>query len=155
VQTDGNILTTKLSIKTTNLHKISPDCTCSEKNVSGLPLDTLAQLAKVVLGKRARSKYISNAISLRLSDLQSDLRQSYFNTYHCSDVLVQSGQKITSKYCNNRWCLTCNRIRTAKLIIGYRKPLSELIDPQFVTLTIPNVTGDQLVDAISEMLKTH
>jgi hypothetical protein len=139
---------------TTKITQNISDCISSEKNVSGASLDTLAQLAKNPLLKRARSKYISGALSLKLADLQSELRQSYFNTYHCADTLTQSGKKVISKYCGNRWCLTCNRIRTAKLIMGYREPLSALIDPQFVTLTIPNVAGRELATTIRVMQKT-
>jgi hypothetical protein len=131
-----------------------------------LKLDTLAQLTpspidgvsrggKNVLKKRARSKYISNKISLSLADLGSDLQKSYFNTFHCADTLVQSGKKVTSKYCNNRWCLICNRIRIAKLINGYKNVLSDLPDKQFVTLTVPNVSGDLLRQTFFNMRDTH
>jgi len=130
---------------------------------TGFLLDTLAQLekgapdadcsgSKETLKKRARSKYISNGISLKLADLDTDLKKSYYNTYHCASALEQHDNKITGKYCNNRWCLTCNRIRTAKLINGYRKTLSELNDKTFITLTIPNVKGNELSDAINDMI---
>lgn len=132
---------------------------------TGLLLDTLAQLrtsatdagcggSKITLLKRARSKYISNGISLKLADLDTDLKKSYYNTYHCASALEQHDNKITGKYCNNRWCLTCNRIRTAKLINGYRQTLSELNEKTFVTLTIPNVSGNVLAETLDTMLKT-
>lgn len=128
-------------------------------------LDTLAQLEKApqteassggkkTLLKRARSKYISNNVSLKLADQGSDLKKSYFNTFHCCNVLTQHGQEVTGKYCNNRWCLTCNRIRTAKLINGYYKTLTELNDKYFVTLTIPNVIGTDLRETTKDMIKT-
>lgn len=135
-----------------------------DKN-NGLLLDTLAQLrtsatdagsggSKITLLKRARSKYISNGISLKLADLDTDLKQSYYNTYHCASALEQHDNKITGKYCNNRWCLTCNRIRTAKLINGYKQTLSELEDKTFVTLTVPNVSANVLSETLDTMLKT-
>lgn len=127
-------------------------------------LDTLAQLRKPlidvpsrggknVLKKRCRAKYISNKIALSLADLESDLQKSYYNTYHCVDTLVQSGKKVTSKYCNNRWCLVCNRIRIAKLINGYKNVLAELPEKRFVTLTVPNVPAEMLRETLLDMGK--
>ena len=119
------------------------------------PLDTLAQLSpehQDTLTKRAKSKFLSNSFVLKLVDVpNSKLTKSYWNTYHCSREIKQDGQKITAKYCNHRWCLVCNRIRTAKLINGYYKPLQELKDKQFVTLTIKSMNGDSLHDAICLM----
>lgn len=119
-------------------------------------LDTLAQLRKgrKILQKRARSKYLTNALAGKLADLNSPLRQSYWNSYHCCETLIQSGQKLTGKYCNNRWCMTCNRIRTAKLILGYSLPLSQLEEKRFVTLTVPNINGNSLLDTIEKMQLT-
>lgn len=128
-------------------------------------LDTLAQLGKVTekapellqkanLEKRARSKYISNRMATALVDTNSTLRQSYWNTWHCNEGLEQDGKTITGRYCNNRWCLTCNRIRTAKLIKGYTQPLKDLPNKQFVTLTIPNVGEAYLKTALEDMLFT-
>ena len=130
---------------------------------SGAVLDTLAQLRKPLqnqplqegkktLFKRARAKYISNALSLKLKDLHSELEASYFRTYGCASLLIQEEDRLTGRYCNNRWCLVCNRIRTAKLIKGYIKPLQELSDPYFVTLTVPNVPGEDLRDEIKRMI---
>ena len=89
-------------------------------------LDTLAQLRTetpskppVTLVKRAKAKFLTNGLSFPLIDLNSPLKKSYWLTWHCTSVLLQEGQKITSRYCNNRWCIVCNRIRTAKLINGY------------------------------------
>ena len=129
------------------------------------PLDTLAQLrkplqnqpsqqAKKTLYKRAKAKYISNNLALKLKDLRSDLERSYFRTFGCASTLEQKGEKITGMYCNNRWCLVCNRIRTAKLIKGYMQPLSELNDPYFVTLTTPNVSDKELRTHIKYMTRT-
>lgn len=129
-------------------------------------LDTLAQLAtpapdkglrggKSVLLKRARSKYITNNITLKLADLDNARKKSYYNTFHCCRQMVQQGKKVTSKYCNNRWCLTCNRIRTAKLVNGYMKPLlQEMEDKYFVTLTIPNVPAEMLSETLDTMHST-
>ena len=131
-----------------------------------VPLDTLAQLATSSkpslkinklenLKKRAKAKYISDKITLKLADLQSTKKgkQPFYNTYHCSRLIEQNGKTITSRYCNNRWCVTCNRIRAGKLINGYKQSLTELKNSQFVTLTIPNVHADDLSSSIDLMYK--
>lgn len=97
-----------------------------------------------LLQKRARAKSINQSFIFDLINLNSPLKKAYFNTYYCGNDIIQAEQKLTSRYCGNRWCLVCNRIRTAKLINGYRKPLDELKDPQFVTLTIKAVYGSKL-----------
>ena len=81
------------------------------------------------LKKRARAKYISRALVLELTKLDSPLKKSYWNTWHCSNILYQEGKKITTKYCNNRWCLVCNRIRTGKLIAGYLPVMKAMKQP--------------------------
>lgn len=105
-----------------------------------------------VLRKRARAKFISSKLAVRLSNLDSPLRKSYVATFFCANALHQNGTKITSNYCGHRWCTVCNRIRTAKLIKGYEGVMSELPDLRFVTLTVPNVPGYHLQETIDRML---
>lgn len=140
----------------------------TQKNriVTGFPLDKLADVPLSVIGagsneiehniiklrKRAKAKYVTNSVTFRLTKLDSSLHKSYLNTFFCASTLRQSGDKITGKYCNNRWCLVCNRIRTAKLIQGYNTVLEDLPDKYFVTLTIPNVTGNDLSVTIRKMI---
>ena len=126
-------------------------------------LDTLAQLSsnypkpqppntRETLAKRAKAKYFTQAVTKKLAMLNSPLKKSYNNTYFgCSNLLLQTGEKIITKYCNNRWCLVCNRIRTAKLICGYKETLQALKDLQFVTLTIRNVKKEMLRITIEDM----
>jgi hypothetical protein len=57
-------------------------------------------------------------------------------------------------YCNQRWCLVCARIRTARLIEGYMPALLDMKDKQFLTLTRKNVPAHQLKATIREMLTT-
>lgn len=106
---------------------------------------------KLNFQKRARAKAFTNSYLFDLIDLKSPLHKSYWNTFHCSKTILQEDKKFTAKYCNNRWCLTCNRIRTAKMINGYSSSIAEFNDPQFVTLTIPNVKAKDLRLAIEEM----
>lgn len=107
---------------------------------------------KTNLQKRARSKYFSSAVALRLVDVDSPLKKQYWNTFHCASTIeVKNGKAVSSKYCKNRWCLVCNRIRTADLVNRYKSTLFDWEDRHFVTLTIPNVPSDQLQAAIRSM----
>jgi len=92
------------------------------------------------LQKKARAKYLTRSIIYPLLSLKkSSLLQSYYNTYHCATQIVKEGNKITSKYCGNRWCLVCNRINTAKNINAYGEQINQFIDAYFLTLTIKNI----------------
>ena len=113
---------------------------------------------KQTLQKRARRKYMSTSLSLRLVDAQkqnpeSVLKKSYWNTYHCCKQLaVMESGKVVSSYCKNRWCLVCNSIRTAQLILKYKPILSEWEDKVLVTLTRgPRCRGSELKTVIEEM----
>lgn len=106
------------------------------------------------LVKRARAKYFSSNLAVKLANLESPLRNSYWKTYRCVGVLEQVGNKLTGRYCGHRWCTVCNRIRTAKLMNGYTGPLSLLPEKMFVTLTLPNVPGPKLRATIEGMIKT-
>jgi hypothetical protein len=136
--------------------------TSLSRNNNSLLLDTLAQPGinspeKVVnpFKKRAVAKYKTVEIILPLIDLDSPLKKSYWNTFNCVHELKQEGKKIIGQYCNNRWCIVCNRIRTAKLINGYLPVIkSEFREPMFVTLTIPNVPAVDLRQAIAEITRT-
>ena len=127
-------------------------------------LDTLAQLGKKSaetplklenLKKRARAKYAQTNIVTALTDYAKTnslkLEKSYRNTLYCCEKIEQSGQVLKGKYCSNRWCLVCNRIRTGKLLNKYEAPLKDLKEKHFVTLTIPNVPANELRYAIDEM----
>jgi hypothetical protein len=106
------------------------------------------------LNKRAKAKFSQEPLNYALRNLQhSKLKKQYLDTYFCGSVIQQEGNKLTSRYCRHRWCKICNRIRTGKLINGYSEALENLENKQFVTLTIPNVTGDQLRTSILLMNK--
>jgi Replication protein len=117
--------------------------------------NTLAQLGtdpKNSLKSRAKSKFFGDALSIRLADVSGTiLKKSYWNSYYCNKILEQRDGKITARYCNNRWCTVCNRIRIAKLVNGYKTPLAALVNPQFVTLTVPNCSGCCLRETIIGM----
>ncbi len=107
---------------------------------------------KIKLQKRARSKYFTNKMAIPLAALESSLKKSYWNTYHCNSILMEHNGKLTGSYCKNRWCLVCNRIRIAHLINGYKPQVEKLKDPYFVTLTARTVNGEDLSKRIDDML---
>jgi hypothetical protein len=82
----------------------------------------------------------------------SPLRRSYFATSICASNLEQRDAKITGKYCKNRWCVVCNRIRTAKLRADYGPTIKGWEDPHFLTLSRPNVSGQQLHNEVRILL---
>ena len=107
------------------------------------------------LRKRARAKGLSQALAEGLAGLGSltPLRHSYLSTLACAGTLRQEGGVVRGKYCGHRWCVVCNRIRTAKLQQGYGPELSKWAHPQFVTLTLPSVKGSALHGEVRRLFK--
>lgn len=104
------------------------------------------------LYKRARSKFISIKFSIYLlkGNPVSPLVKSYWSTYHCChELVVNNAGNLIGKYCKARWCLTCNRIRTALIILGYGPQLRNLQDLQFMTLTAATCTKEELPERIN------
>jgi hypothetical protein len=112
--------------------------------------------SKSDLRNKIKNKLFSYEIAANLAadNSKSPLFKSYLNTLECQKEIIQTGQTLTSKYCNNRFCYSCNRIRTAKLINNYI-PVFESLDKEIfmVTLTLPNCTGEDLKQTISKMIK--
>ena len=111
---------------------------------------------KDTLMKKQWSKYVSKGIALSLMycKTESKLFKSYKNSTYCAEVLLTNEVgKVGTTYCKNRWCLTCNRIKTARLINAYLPQMEKLFQPVFVTLTLPTVQGEELKNRISEMEK--
>ena len=55
------------------------------------------------------------------------------------------------KYCKNRWCLVCCRIRSAQLIKQYAPVLESWPEKHLVTLTVPNCSAADLEPTIKAM----
>ncbi len=107
-----------------------------------------------ILQKKAFTKYLTNGIVNQLRKIKgSPLRQSYLNTYYCNTMLYEHDGKLIGRYCKNRWCLVCNRIKIAHLINGYEAELKGLKSPYFVTLTCKTIEADELVNRITEMIE--
>ena len=91
-----------------------------------------------------------------LVDVTTDkrMRLKYWSTYHCKNVLLQDGDTLKGSLCRNRWCMHCSRIKTAEMINGYSKPLTDLgNDLYFVTLTAPTISGSNLTTEIRKRIK--
>lgn len=136
-----------------NSHEITPALD-KLALLQSIDINTLETSKLQNLKKRAKAKYITNALTNQLRKLDSPLRKSYVNTFFCTQTIVQNKNVLTSTYCNNRWCVVCNRIRTAKLINKYSGEFEKFTSPYFVTLTIPNVRSVKLKETIEDMVHT-
>lgn len=105
--------------------------------------------------KRARAKYLTRAVVSKLVDVSgSPLHQGYWNSWHCSSILYFQGGQLKSKYCKQRWCVVCSRVRTAQVIKQYLPVFREWKDKVFVTLTVPNCSAAALKDTIADIAST-
>jgi plasmid rolling circle replication initiator protein Rep len=103
-------------------------------------------------GKRARVKYLSQAMAVGLANVPSSrLTKSYWNTYYCSSVLQKKGDNLTGKFCKNRFCLVCCRIRSMQLFKQFASVLDSWPEKHLVTLTLPNCAADDLASTIRQM----
>ena len=101
--------------------------------------------------QKQRAKYIGYALASKLAELDSPLKKSYVNSMFCNHVIEKNRDKVTSKYCKNRICPICNRIRTAQLMNSYLPEFKKWEELTFITLTIPNVPEHELKDRIRQM----
>lgn len=107
--------------------------------------------------KRARRKYLTQAFILHMLNNipETEMKSAYWNTYHCTRTAFREFKddktNWKSKYCGNRFCLTCASIKTAKLITSYKTIIDTWTDKKFLTLTIPNVPHSSLNESIKEM----
>lgn len=115
----------------------------------------MSQSKTSTLEKRAKSKYLSFRLAcwLLLGNASSPLKKSYRDSLYCCHLLLAERGKITGHYCKHRWCLTCNRIRMAVLILGYGPQLRQLGDLWFVTLTARTVRRSELPERLFDMGK--
>lgn len=108
---------------------------------------------KIELRKKSRKKFISARISSALFGVNP--KKSYQNTQNCSATLWSDPNgTLHANYCKNRWCSTCNSIRTAILINQYAPEIKSMQDPYFVTLTAPTVPIERLKAEIELYQKT-
>jgi hypothetical protein len=132
-----------------------------KKQNSNANLDTLALVSSKntpetqKLQGRLKTKFITNQIVMGLVDLDSPLKKSYWNTWHCNNSIFVDNGKLHTKYCKNRWCLTCARIKTATYINHYLPTIETLPDLHLVTLTGGvTIPKEELNNRIDLMTKT-
>lgn len=106
-----------------------------------------------LLKKRARAKYFTHSYIFKLINLNTEMKKSYYQTVDCASIITQADDKLTARYCNQRWCTVCNRIRIAKFINSYGDQLKQFVDPYFITLTVPNSTKENLKSTLETMDK--
>jgi hypothetical protein len=106
--------------------------------------------------KRGRADFFSTNFKIAMANANtaSPYREKYLKSIICSRELKAESGKITGIYCNQRWCITCNRIRTAKLITKYLGQIERMHEPYFFTLTLKNCKGEDLKERVKFMLKT-
>ncbi len=80
------------------------------------------------------------------------MKKKYINSVFCSNVLFEQSGKVATKYCKNRWCMVCARIRTGQLINTYYPILKEWKNAAFLTLTMPTVSLTELKPRIIFMI---
>lgn len=104
--------------------------------------------------KRARSKHFTNEYTLALVDTKSRLTDQYWKTYWCGDEIRETSDgRFLSKFCEKRWCTTCNRIRTARLLNTYMPLVNQWNEPTLTTLTRKNIPLEQLNSEVGNLVK--
>ncbi len=126
------------------------------------------------LQKRARAKFATVPLAVRLAEVAKlrrpidplgdsrapgstvplgELEQAYRNSIYCCGELEQRDAILKGKWCGNRWCLACSRVRTARAWNRYSPHIRQWSDRHFVTLTIPNVPSAELPLSLRAMRK--
>lgn len=106
------------------------------------------------LRKKAYRKKVSRLLAASLMAFQSSpVFPQYKKMFDCQAAIYKKGAVLSATSCSSRLCPICNARRTAKLIDRYKKMLESFECPVFVTLTIPNVTAENLRPAIERMHK--
>ena len=80
----------------------------------------------------------------------------------CANRLIYKGDKLANAlFCKVRLCPMCSWRRAIKICIHTRQILEKMMSDEnqkfqflFLTLTIPNVTDDELPDALTHLLKS-
>ena len=107
------------------------------------------------LVNRANAKFLTQELLLALVEIRKQgLADKGINrALGCGSFIKVTQDGLKSRFCGNRFCLVCNRIRTAQLYAMYETPLKALPDLHFVTLTIKNPTKDKLKGSIQQMYR--
>lgn len=107
---------------------------------------------------RAKCKTITQSLVfglMKVAEKAGDTEsiKSYWNTFYCQHEVISANGRLYGKYCKNRFCTVCNRIRKAQLINCYKPHIELWPDPHLVTLTVKSVSKTKLKQVIDSMLK--
>jgi len=135
---------------------------CTQNNISKIKqsdpqkqahyLETLEIRSEFFLSKSHANLYaqsLSKQLTLHkiyaLIDVcDPERKKGYWNSYHCANVVLQEGTKLSTGLCRKRWCNVCQRKKTAELLNGYSPSLKALQEEDqlyLVTLSGKNVTA--------------
>ena len=86
--------------------------------------------------KHLQAPFMYDMVEFLKGKEDTKMERKFTRTLHCRDTyqVTHDGQALTWR-CENRWCNYCSSVRAAKLRDRYVKPLSELPEVWFVTLT--------------------
>lgn len=97
----------------------------------------------------------SNTLKNRSNRIQSCLDFWEWDMYYENKIMDL--QRVNRCF-NNRFCPNCRKMDLAKFIHHYREPFNKFLRegyyPYLITLTVPNVVGEELRDTIDKMNKS-
>lgn len=109
------------------------------------------------LSKRQKNKALSKHVAIQMvnGNKESRLKKQYWNTYHCCNTLIYDDKtkKLIGRYCKNRICIVCNRIRMAKNIKEFVPLLATWKEMGFVTLSTVNCCEGEIRNQVSEYMR--
>ena len=102
--------------------------------------------------RRRRSKGLTLRLVDRMEEAVPESPVAYDSARSCCPTIKQEDGYLHSTYCKQRWCVVCQRIRMGKAVNDYGPILRQWDDVHFVSLTVPNVGGDELSDKVGDMI---
>lgn len=107
---------------------------------------------------RAKRKIIGQKIAIGFIDIakkneDTESIQSYWNTWHCQEKIVNSRGRLYGTYCKNRFCPLCVSIRKADIVNRYLPVIKSWENPHFIVLTVKAVRANKLKVTMESMLK--
>lgn len=119
------------------------------------PKLTKQTLLKSVKRKTFQDHYLPILAQLAEQEKNEYWRKRAWKVYHCAENLFIHEGEYKRQRCNLSECLICQAYKTKKRIDKYLPLLNTLKDPQFVTLTVPNVLAFELRETIRAMSAKH
>lgn len=115
---------------------------------------TTTPQVKKNLQKRVKRLTIAKPLAHALMDVAKGplMGNAYRRTATlCNTMLEQKAGSLKTYFCGSRWCACCGAIRSAKAWHAYGPSVEAFTEPMLLTLTIPNVKGSRLRQAVRDM----